>query len=90
MYAVACDKARSAKTGELTLAHLELRDPTIVPVLRNLDENRIERELFREMEEILARRGLVKGKGLQKVMGRFLGISEATVSRKTKQYGDDR
>jgi hypothetical protein len=80
---------RTKRSGEeLTLDHLQLPDSGIVTEIRRMEDREIEieRELYSQTAEILARRGLKKGSGLNAELAKLLNVSPATMSRKARRY----
>ena len=69
----------------LKLEHLELRGSTIVEEIKNLDENNVNRELYKNLATTLKRQGFRKP-GILKRLVSILPVSEATVRRKMKEY----
>ena len=65
----------------LTVDHLRLGDPELIPAVERLGDAGAAREVLGELASMLVRQGWTKGRGLQARMAEFLGCSESSVSR---------
>lgn len=84
--------AQTAEKQPLLVDHLDVNDPTfaaIVKAVRLMPLESVEKEVYGFLADWLQRQGLTKRKGLYQKMAGFLGLSEATVSRKAKTYLSD-
>jgi transcriptional regulator with PAS, ATPase and Fis domain len=74
--------SRTRRTDEpLALEHLELRDPSIIEEVRQMEESAVKREVYQSLGLMLREQGLEKGRGLQQRMADLLRVSPSTVTR---------
>jgi DNA-binding NtrC family response regulator len=65
----------------LTVEHLRLADPAIVPSVKRLGDEGSAREVLATMASMLKQQGLTKGRGLHARMASLLGLLESSFHR---------